>query len=344
MKKICIFSRPFHPAVGGLEQIAKTLANEFSILGFDVEVVTDTKESKNETNDFPFKITRTSSFKKRYDSFKYADVILFMNFTFAGVPAALLSRSPIVLSHHGIYDSKSNLKVRLLEFTKRQLTRFFPNISVSSFVAKNLPGRSSVIPNAYDDQLFSYKESLRTKDFVFCGRLVDAKGVKLLLDAFEKVIKAFPNSSLTIIGDGPEYPSLVEQSKSIAPSGNVTFTGTLRGNHLVDALREHTCMVIPSIWEEPFGIVALEGIASCKTVIASSRGGLPEAIANCGTLVEPTADALYEAMIDILHAQQNGALLPGQPSDTQRAEHLAKHSAKGVAQHYIDILKKATNK
>ena len=107
--KICIFSRPFHPAVGGLEQIAKTLAYEFSILGFDVEVVTDTPEALNNTDEFPFKITRTSSFKKRYECFKHADIILFMNFTYAGIPAAVLSRTPIVLSHHGIYNSKSTL-------------------------------------------------------------------------------------------------------------------------------------------------------------------------------------------------------------------------------------------
>lgn len=339
--KICIFSRPFHPAVGGLEQIAKTLAYEFSILGFDVEVVTDTPEALNNTDEFPFKITRTSSFKKRYECFKHADIILFMNFTYAGIPAAVLSRTPIVLSHHGIYNSKSTLKIRLLEYTKRHLTRLFPNICVSSFVARNLPGKSCIIPNAYDDQLFTYKATSRTKDFVFCGRLVDEKGVNILLDAFGKVIKTFPRASLTIIGDGPEHPVLLEHSRSISPSNSITFTGILRGNLLADVLKQHTCMVIPSICEEAFGIVALEGLASCNTVIASKRGGLPEAISTCGTLVEPTADELYKAMIEILHSLQDGSLPPGQPSDKQRAAHLAKHSAKNIAQRYINILKKA---
>lgn len=338
--KICIFSRPFYPAVGGLEQIAKTLAYEFSSFGFDVEVVTDTQKSESNTDNFPFKITRTSSFKERYKCFKRADVILFMNFTYAGIPAALMSRTPIVLSHHGIYNSKSTLKIRLLEFTKRHLTRLFPNICVSSFVARSLPGKSCVIPNAYDDQLFSYKTSLRTKNFVFCGRLVDEKGANILLDAFGKVIKTFPRAHLTIIGDGPEHLALLEHSRSIIPSDAITFTGILRDSHLVNVLREHTCMVIPSICEEAFGIVALEGLASCNTVIASNRGGLPEAISTCGISVEPTVDELYKAMMHVMRALQDGSSLPGQPSDEQRAAHLAKHSAKYIAEHYINILKK----
>jgi len=342
--KICIFSRPFHPAVGGLEQIAKTLAHEFALSNFDVEVVTDTKKSSNEDDAFPFKITRTSSFKKRYDAFRRSDVILFMNFTFAGVPAAVLSRRPIVLSHHGIYNSRATLKTRLLELAKRQLTRLFLNISVSSFVARNIPGKSFIIPNAYDDKLFSYKHTSRNKDFVFCGRLVDDKGVNILLEAFGEVVKAFPMATLTIIGNGPEYFSLLEQSKSIASPENIKFTKTLRGKNLAAALREHACLVVPSLWEEPFGIVALEGIASCETVIASDRGGLPEAIAGCGTLVKPNIYELTKAMLEVQRSRQNGLTLPGQPDDVQRAEHLAKHSAKQVAQKYINILRKSAEK
>ena len=99
-------------------------------------------------------------------------------------------------------------------------------------------------------------------------------------------------------------------------------------------------MVIPSICEEAFGIVALEGLASCNTVIASNRGGLPEAISTCGISVEPTVDELYKAMMHVMRALQDGSSLPGQPSDEQRAAHLAKHSAKYIAEHYINILKK----
>ncbi len=341
--KICIFSKPFHPAVGGVEQIALTLAHEFSYSNIDVEVVTETKGDIQEDKDFPFRITRTSSFKERYSSFRRADIVLFMNFTFAGVPAALLSRRAIVLSHHGIYNSKSSTKVKLLELVKRQLTRFFTNISVSKFVAENLPSTSLVIPNAYNDKLFTYEKNTRSKDFVFCGRLVDEKGATILLDAFEEVLKKYPGSTLTIIGGGPEHSVLLEKSQRISPVGNIIFLGVLRGEELVDALKEHACMVIPSLCEEAFGIVALEGIASCDTVISSNKGGLPEAIDQCGTLVTPDAYNLTKAMLEVLQSRQNGRKLPGEPELNIRSEHLAKHSAKQIVQKYITALRKAAN-
>ena len=212
--KICIFSRPFYPAVGGLEQIAKILAFEFSVAGFDVEVVTDTKNGGHDDIHFPFKITRTSSMKERYRSFRRSDVVLFMNFSFAGVPVALLALTPIVLSHHGIYNAQGSVIRRFAEFAKRQLTRIFFNVSVSNYVARNLPGNSRVAPNAFDSNLFQYIPSQRTSDFVFCGRLVSDKGADVLIDAFRIVLDCNPEAKLTIIGDGPELVALQDQSKA----------------------------------------------------------------------------------------------------------------------------------
>ncbi len=337
--KICIFSLPFHPAVGGLEQIAKTLAYKFASANCDVEVVTDTESFGQEDNQFPFKITRTSLFKVRYAAFKHADVVLFMNFTFAGVPAAILARRPIVLSHHGVYRYRGTIKVEFLQFMKRSVTRFFLNISVSHFVAHNLPGKSVVIPNALDDNLFHYTPAQRKKDFVFCGRLVSEKGADVLLDAFKVVLNNYPKATLTIIGDGPEKIAL--QNKSSELFNNIEFTGILHGQQLASKLKEHACMIVPSLCDEAFGIVALEGLASCDTVISSNRGGLPEALGDCGVLVEPTVNDLMEAMVSVLQARENGALLPGQPTVEQRAAHLTKHSPKQVAQRYLDVCRQA---
>jgi glycosyltransferase involved in cell wall biosynthesis len=98
-------------------------------------------------------------------------------------------------------------------------------------------------------------------------------------------------------------------------------------------------MVIPSLWEEPFGIVALEGIASCDTVISSNRGGLPEAVGDCGILLEPTVKFLANAMIAVLQAKEKNISLPGQPSTEQRTTHLEKHAPKQVAQRYLDVFR-----
>ena len=252
--KICIFSQPFHPSVGGIEQIAKTLAFEFCNLNCTVEVVTDTQSVNNNDAQFPFLITRTSSLSQRYAAFKRADIVLFMNFTFAGVPVALLSGTPIVLSHHGIYRFTGSLKTQLIELTKRQLTRFFRNISVSQFVANNIPGKSVVVPNAYDNNLFKYSHAIRSRDFVFCGRLVSDKGADLLIGAFKVVLADFPQTTLTIIGDGPDRSQLEAQTKAFA-NNSVQFTGILRNQELVNKLQEHACMSFLHYWKNPLASV-----------------------------------------------------------------------------------------
>ena len=342
--KICIFSRPFYPAVGGLEEVAKTLAYEFSSMNCSVEVVTDVQGSAREDKRFPFSITRTSMLRDRYLAFRRADVVLFMNFTFAGVPIALLARRPIVLSHHGIYQYKGSFKKQIVEFSKKQLTRFFINICVSQFVARNLPAESIVIPNAFNNRIFYFQYVKRVSDFVFCGRMVTEKGADVLLDAFKIVLNAYPKATLTMIGDGPQKIVLQEQAKFIGVSKRVIFTGILRNEELASKLREHSCMVIPSVCEEAFGIVALEGIASCDTVISSNRGGLSEAVGDCGILVGPTVEALAKAMLSVLQSKENGTPLPGQPTEDRRAAHLAKHSPMYLAQSYVNVCRIAIHR
>jgi glycosyltransferase involved in cell wall biosynthesis len=342
--KVCIFSRSFYPAVGGIEQIAKTLAYEFYSMSCDVEVVTDTKVLTDKNDEFPFKVTRTSKFMDRYAAFRRADVVLFMNFTLTGVPVAIMACRKIVVSHHGIYNSRFSLKIRLLEFAKRQLSRFYPSISVSHFVARNIPGKSVVIPNAYDENLFKFTPSARVRDFVFCGRLVSDKGADVLIDAFAVVLKEISTATLTIIGDGPELSSLRDKSRALNCSINIEFTGTLCGQQLVNKLRQHSCMVVPSLWNEPFGIVALEGVASCDTVISSNRGGLPEATGECGILVDPTVPELANAMIAVLESKRNKVLINDQPALENRAAHLAKHSPKHVAKMYLDFFEDVIQK
>ena len=115
------------------------------------------------------------------------------------------------------------------------------------------------------------------------------------------------------------------------------FAGWMTDAILAETLERHACMVIPSLWDEPFGIVALEGLACCGTVISSNRGGLPEAVGDCGLLVEPSVDALAQAMLDVVRARRAGETLPGEPSPEARVRHLAQHSPARVARSYLAV-------
>ena len=74
-----------------------------------------------------------------------------------------------------------------------------------------------------------------------------------------------------MIGDGPEASRLQEQAARLGIGGQIDFLGARRGEELVGLLNRHRILVVPSRYNEPFGIVALEGIA-CGCVVIGSEG------------------------------------------------------------------------
>jgi glycosyltransferase involved in cell wall biosynthesis len=136
--------------------------------------------------------------------------------------------------------------------------------------------------------------------------------------------------------EGPERQALEDLTQSLGIF-TVRF-GTLRGKELAGELQRHACMVVPSLWEEPFGIVALEGIACCDMVIVTQRGGLPEAVGNCGLVVEPTVEDIAAAMRSVVKARCSGMALPGRATEAARKEHLARHTPKSVTQQYLSVI------
>ena len=113
----------------------------------------------------------------------------------------------------------------------------------------------------------------------------------------------------------------------------VTFAGAQSGEELARTFNAHRILVVPSRYKEPFGVVALEGIACGCLVVGSRGGGLPEAIGPCG-LTFPNADA--GALADILER------LLRAPSERDRLlgaapEHLACFQPSTIAKRYLDL-------
>jgi glycosyltransferase involved in cell wall biosynthesis len=142
-----------------------------------------------------------------------------------------------------------------------------------------------VIFNPYEDSDFScFRSTPKDSDLVFMGRLVDNKGVDLLLQSVARLRESGLYPSLTIIGDGPERANLEVMCKNLGLDIQVRFLGVLSGALRGQEVARHKIMVVPSRWPEPFGVVALEGIASGCAVVGSADGGLCDAIGPCGLL------------------------------------------------------------
>ncbi|KTT30352.1 glycosyltransferase family 4 protein [Pseudomonas rhizoryzae] len=106
--------------------------------------------------------------------------------------------------------------------------------------------------------------------FGYLGTLSENKGVGWLIEQFQRLSL---NATLTIAGKG--QLAYEEQLKAMADPSRVSFVGYQRPQDFFNSI---DVFVVPSLWAEPFGMVAVEACAFQKPVIASRMGGLPEIV------------------------------------------------------------------
>ena len=334
--RILFCSHAFAPSVGGIETVGAILAEQFVRLGSEVTVVTDTPGTQKST---AYQIVRRPSLRILREMARSSDIVFQNNISLKTLLPVLTCGKPIVVAHHGELRRVSG-KRGWQDYLKLAVVRVCHNIAISEAIAATLPVKSVVVGNPYETGEFgNLEQGPRSKDLVFMGRLVSQKGCDLLLRALSILKNEGTNPSLTVIGDGPEMSALKRLSDQIGVSSQVTFKGSIqegRGRELA----EHKIIVIPSRYAEPFGVVALEGIAAGCVVIASAEGGLPEAVGSCGVLF-PMGDAkaLASALKGLLSDQTMREKLM-----SHRTSHLERFRPEIVASKYMEVFNSARRK
>jgi glycogen(starch) synthase len=116
----------------------------------------------------------------------------------------------------------------------------------------------------------------------YVGRLVQEKGLPLLLEAAKRLNGIGIPFHLTFIGDGPERQQLESVTDNFALRERVMFTGDLRGPAFAELLRTIHLVVMPSVWEETAGLAAIEQMMRGGVVVAADVGGLSEIVGDAG--------------------------------------------------------------
>ncbi len=174
-------------------------------------------------------------------------------------------------------------------------------------VEKNVPGiRCNILMNCISLSRFSrvvpeIREKWREKYgitkgqivFLYAGRIIREKGVLELLDAFSEVRKRTPQAVLLIAGTAmfekqnkkmkyqAEVKNKIQQMEGVIP------TGFIEADNMPYIYSIADVGVIPSIWNEPFGMVTLEMMASELPLIVTNRGELPFIVDDkCASIVE----------------------------------------------------------
>ncbi len=172
------------------------------------------------------------------------------------------------------------------------------------------PSRITAIPNGIDprdlepvvDDLPGLRARYARPDqrlVLLVGRLVYEKGFHLALDALAPVIAGLGNVRFVVAGTGTAEIELKRQARRLGLSRHGSFLGWIGDDMLHSLYRVADLCIVPSIYE-PFGLVALEAMASGCLCVVADTGGLREVVPGDGTVGLRFASRDSAALRDIL--------------------------------------------
>jgi glycosyltransferase involved in cell wall biosynthesis len=330
--KILLYSYTFLPALGGIEVVSATLAEHLVSLGHQCSVVTET--ASDAPDSFTYQVFRQPSFKERIALVRSHDIVHSNGASMALFFYAKLSGKPFMWTHGGyqlscidglgwvdgekaplnpweslkFHRHRSGLAFAVKEGFKLALRRWVgkrvaANVAVTHWVAKRQPlPHQVVIYNPFPLEKFVPSDKIpKIYDFIYLGRIVSEKGVPVLLHAFSILVKKNDKLSLAIIGDGNWKEKMEMLARELGIEANTFFMGKKSGKELTDAVLQAKIAVIPSLWEEPMGGVALEMMSAGLNVIVSKNGGLAECVGKAGLVFDNGNERQLADCMEHLH-------------------------------------------
>jgi glycosyltransferase involved in cell wall biosynthesis len=202
----------------------------------------------------------------------------------------------------------------------------------------DLKGKIHVIHNGVDVKGFANAMHYQSDDLYILavGQLVPHKGFDLLIKAFARVAEKYPKVKLWLAGDGFQRGALQAAIHQMNLMERVQLLGRMNEVMIASLMAGCLFLAVPSL-REPFGIVALEGMAAGKPTLASNVGGLPELLpVPPNRLVAPNLEAWVAALDEWL-----ALAMYGQLQANKNIEEAGKHDWSTVADQYLQIYQQA---
>jgi glycosyltransferase involved in cell wall biosynthesis len=177
---------------------------------------------------------------------------------------------------------------------------------------------------------------------LFLGRLKKIKGVEFLIEAIPFIIKVFPQTTLTIVGDGGNKTDLFSLTKHLQLEKHVQFIGWVEHRNLHTYYEKASIVVVPSIVAEAFPLVALEAMSAGRPVIGTNVGGIPEIIDDKvnGYLVEPENPAQIAEKVVTLFSEEKLLSELGRNARKKAQEFSLEKHVENLEQFYEEVIKK----
>lgn len=150
--------------------------------------------------------------------------------------------------------------------------------------------------------------SRSAQQLLFVGRLVEKKGCINLIEAMPKLLEAFPNIQLIVVGSGPERERLTQRAGELGITDSIEFRGAVSQLQLPHLYRQSTVLVAPFIEaengdQEGLGLVVAEAIGCHCPVIVGDVAAVHDLVdsTNCSIVRQRNVEALTAAIIDVIN-------------------------------------------
>src|SRR2546428_1658108 len=210
---------------------------------------------------------------------------------------ARIKSTPVVLTIHGLVSHSAPIAAQKA-WTKLMLKSLlsmcdalicFTPADAAGLVAHgaNL-GKIEVVPNGVDTNAFTLCERNPSGMFriVWMGRLVKDKGLANLINALGRDPSVGKKMHLTLVGTGPELPTLRRMIHSLNLETVATFQGYIPNSSVPALLAEFDAMILPSV-TEGLPTAALEAMATGMPLLCSNLPQLVGAFGDCALYFNP---------------------------------------------------------
>jgi glycosyltransferase involved in cell wall biosynthesis len=237
-----------------------------------------------------------------------------------GIPffTPLYSRIPVYLLIHHVHQEVFRvhlmfpfstiarfLEAKVMPFIYRDNTVITVSESSKNEIVKLGLAKSeriSIVNPGIESERFYKSQKTKYPSFVYLGRLKAYKNIDIAIRAFAKVLKLYPESELSVVGEGEMMGKLQKLVALFKIQNKVTFYGKIGDSDKALLLSKSWAALQPSSLEG-WGITVIEANASGTPVIASNVSGLRDSIIHgeTGVLVETkNLDEFAKAMIDFI--------------------------------------------
>lgn len=322
--RILFWNEFFLPTIGGIEVLCGQLIDSLRKRGYEIAVVSDDRRGRHPPEEIvqgtrvfrlPFfrgmagDLPAIVEVKKRLalilEEWRPALVHLHTSgpSLFYFLENRIFEKAPSLWTVHSLEYSKAEWNLRIL----RAVTAAN---AVSAFIQGQIrswdPAAEWKVPVIYNGLRPPALKPVvvPASPFVFmAGRVEKEKGFDVALRAFGGIRAAFPELRLKLAGDGKALVELRALAEELGLSRSVDFMGWLGPEEIPDLIAQSRLVLMPSRWEEPFGLVALQAMQLAKPVVATRVGGLPEVVIHreTGLLVpKEEPDEMAQVMMEIL--------------------------------------------